>query len=50
MGNMGYARFRNTLRDLRDCYEHMDEKVGDEEEKARERLIQLCDEIAQNYT
>ncbi len=23
MSNMGYCRFRNTLPDLRDCYDHM---------------------------
>lgn len=25
MANMGYCRFRNTLNDLRDCHEHMDD-------------------------
>ena len=48
--NMGYVRFTNTLQDLRDCYEHMDDDdLSEEEEKARQRLIKLCEDIAADY-
>ena len=46
MGNMSYVRFENTLRDLYDCYEHLFDDLGTEEEKARRRLIELCQRIA----
>lgn len=50
MGNMGYVRFQLTLKDLHDCYEHMgDEDLSPEEERARTRLIKLCQDIAQDY-
>jgi hypothetical protein len=50
MGNMSYCRFINTLQDLQDCYENMDdEELSEGEEKARKRLIQLCDNIATDY-
>jgi len=50
MSNMAYCRFSNTLSDLRDCYEHMDEDPSSTEEKrAKERLIKLCEEIAMDY-
>jgi hypothetical protein len=49
MANMGYCRFQNTLEDLRDCYEHIDKPVenNEEEEHARQRLIKLCGKIAE---
>lgn len=47
MGNMGYCRFENTLVDLRDCYENMnDTDLSESEEKARKKLIDLCKDIA----
>ena len=50
MGNMSYCRFRNTLQDLFDCYDAMDESLeDDEEEKARNRMIELCGQIAKEY-
>jgi L-asparaginase II len=51
MGNMSYCRFQNTLGDLRDCYEHMDSgnELSPEEQKARERLIKLCVDIAADF-
>lgn len=49
MSNMGYCRFENTLLDLRDCYEYMDEKLSGNEARARERLIKLCECIAKEY-
>ncbi len=50
MGNMGYVRFTNTLQDLRDCQEHMDDdNLSPAEAKARERLVRLCQQIADDY-
>jgi hypothetical protein len=50
MANMSYCRFRNSLEDLRDCYDNMDDNdMSEEEKQARKRLIQLCREIADNY-
>lgn len=51
MANMSYCRFRNTLQDLDDCYEHMDEtdELDKEEILARGRLIQMCQSIANDY-
>lgn len=42
MSNMSHCRFENTLRDLRDCWEHMDDTgLSEAESKARERLLSL---------
>jgi hypothetical protein len=50
MSNTSDTRFRNTLTDLKDCYEAMDEDEDlDPEERARKQLIKLCVEIAENY-
>lgn len=48
--NMSYTRFHNTLIDLRDCYEHIDDKLSEEEQKRRAELIMLCRRIADDYT
>ncbi len=46
MGNMGYCRFENTLGDLEDCYDHInDTDLGPEESRARKRLIDVCIDI-----
>jgi hypothetical protein len=46
MPNMAHCRFQNTLLDLRDCYEHMDDDdLSDEEKDARQELLELCDRI-----
>ena len=48
MSNMAYCRFQNTLNDLRDCYEHLDDKFeSEDEERARASLMKLCRKIAQ---
>lgn len=49
--NMGYVRFENTLRDLQDCYEHMDDDLMDSESEAeaRREMIELCQAIAASY-
>ena len=50
MGNMSYCRFHNTLHDLRDCNDHMgDEDISDAEIRERLSLIQLCQEIYEEY-
>jgi len=50
MANMSYCRFENTERDLRDCFNNMDEDLDNEEEKrAKARLIKLCERIAAEF-
>lgn len=50
MSNMSYCRMRNTLEDLQECYDNMDDReMSDDELIARKRLVQLCIEIANNY-
>lgn len=47
MANMSYCRFYNTVMDLEDCAEHMDDDLESvEEERARKRLLKLCVQIA----
>lgn len=50
MANMSYCRFRNTVADLQDCVDHMEGVLDDDEEiRARNRLIKLCERIAAEY-
>lgn len=44
MPNMSYCRFSNTLSDLKDCYEALQEgkQLSQEEELAKDKLIDLC--------
>lgn len=50
MGNMSYCRFENTLKDLRDCYNHMgDDDLSETEETARLQMIRLCKEIVEDF-
>lgn len=47
MANMSYCRFQNTLQDLKDCWEHIDdEDLSFDEMKARNKLILVCATIA----
>jgi len=49
---MSYCRFENTLRDLADCEEHLNDNVEDlseSEQRARQRLIEMCSDITENY-
>jgi len=48
MGNMNYCKFENTLHDLRECWERFDDCDSESEKKARERLVELCKEIAED--
>jgi len=46
---LGYCRFINTLSDLRDCYEHIDDDdLSEYEAEAKEDLIALCQKIEAN--
>jgi len=48
--NMSYCRFQNTLIDLKDCQEYMDDtELSDEEKRARKQLIDICWRIAHDY-
>ena len=48
--NMDHCRFSNTLMDLRDCQEHMeDRELSEEECNARLELIDVCWRLAKDY-
>ena len=50
MSNMSYCRFQNTLNDLRDCYEHIeDEDLSEDEKEARNKIKELCKDIALDF-
>jgi uncharacterized protein YjiS (DUF1127 family) len=55
MSNMSYCRFRNTLGDLNDCLDALEDiggdlsELGDEEAAAAKRLIEMCRQIADDY-
>lgn len=50
MANMSYCRFENTVPDLRDCYENMDEQqLSETEARARKWLIRLCQKVVDDY-
>ena len=47
MSNMSYCRFQNTFIELEDCYEHIeDNDLSQDEKEAKEKLINLCCDIA----
>ena len=49
MANMSYCRFENTLRDLKDCDDHLHAKnLSETEEKARKELIAVCKRITED--
>ncbi len=50
MANMSHCRFQNTLEDLRDCYDNLDDSdLSEEEAKARKRLVKVCQSIVDDY-
>ena len=50
MSNMSYCRFQNTLLDLQNCVDYMDDDdLSPEEAQAREYLIEVCTEIVDNW-
>jgi len=54
MGNMSYCMYENTLHNLRQCADElqepasMQEELSETEADAKEALIELCCEIAEN--
>lgn len=57
MANMSYCRFQNTLHDLYDCQNALEDFVdndenvisSDEERRYAKRLIEVCREIADHF-
>ena len=50
MANMSYCRFENTLRDLRDCYNNMNNNdLSPDEWSYRKELILTCKDIIHDY-
>jgi len=49
MGNMSYCQFQNTLSDLHDCYDAMEDDLSEDEQKARLKLIQMCRDIGDDF-
>jgi hypothetical protein len=53
MANMSYCRFENTLPDLQDCFDHLDDfdngELSKSEAKAAYKLIILAAQIAESY-
>lgn len=49
MANMSYCRFENTYRDLQDCYNNINNQLSDREHSYRERLVQLCEMMLEDY-
>lgn len=50
MTNMSYCRFQNTLSDLLDCQDALDEnELSAEEASSRKALISTCVEIAESH-
>ena len=47
---MSYCKFQNTLGDLADCRDSMeDADLSESELKARRRMIRMCKEIADDF-
>jgi hypothetical protein len=48
MSNMSYCRFQNTVLDMEDCISVLNdsEELSDDEANAKDRLIQLCIDVA----
>ena len=49
MANMSYCRFENTYRDLVDCAQAMNETLSENERKYKEKLVNVCQEIIEEY-
>jgi len=49
MSNMSYCRFINTRADLQDCYEAWENTLSPEEERAKKRILILCQKIVADY-
>lgn len=46
MGNMSYCLFENTLGELHDCLERINNDLSESEARARDDLITVCMEIS----
>jgi hypothetical protein len=49
MANMSYCRFENTYRDMIDCYHNLNNKLSDNENKYRKKLVELCQDILDEF-
>ena len=55
MPNMSYCRFENTVSDLRDCEQALNEisgnidELSDTERRAAVSIIKICHRIAEDY-
>jgi hypothetical protein len=49
MPNMSYCRFENTYRNLVDCAQAMNETLSESERKYKEKLVNVCQEIIEEY-
>ena len=49
MPNMSYCQFENTYRDLLDCLSAMNNKLSESESLYKERLVDVCKEIIDEY-
>ena len=50
MPNMSYCRFENTMRDLRDCLDHIHKPCDNTyDESSRQEMIEMFNEIAQDF-
>ncbi len=51
MSNMSYCRFENTLADLKDCADALDEgrTLSDSEQAAFEEMVEVCTMISKNF-
>ena len=46
---MSYCRFENTYKDLLDCLNAMNNELSEREAGYRERLVDVCKEIIDEY-
>lgn len=47
--NMGHTRFTNTVGDLQDCLDHLEDELSPAESRARRRLILTAWDIVQSF-
>ena len=50
MANMSYCRFENTYRDLVDCYDNLNGSLSERESRYRERLVEMCQSIIDDFS
>ncbi len=48
MSNMDYCSFQNTAKDLEDCIDHWDDELSEDEEKAKEKIIKIFNNMAED--